>query len=204
MINPEKRIADCGCFGELLPTSLTVSLLKNCLILFLAGYLLWSQRKKRFTFYKDLNLLLLAWLCCSVLLPLHTADNLSLYNPTGYGKGTNLRQKKDFVLLDENFEDVKDKMLNAAGNTYIFVLKHQPSYSNQLEIQETIDQCKESKDNYFALSEKEMELPAELPCYHVDEVLLESLIRSHGNGIVLLEKGTVKKVWKMGRIRIWE
>lgn len=195
VINPEKNIIDCGCFGELIPMNLTASLLKNCIILFLSSYLLWTQRKKEIILCKDLNLLLLAWLCCSILLPLNTAYHLSLYNPTGYGKGTNLREKIDFVLLDQNLEDVKDKMLNSAEKTYIFVLKHQPNYAERQKMMKIIDECKENNENYFALSEKDMSLSTDLPCYHVDEVLLKSLVRSHKNGVVLLNKGVIQNAW---------
>lgn len=200
MVNPEKNIIDCGCFGELFPMSLTASLLKNCLILLLSGYLLWTQRKKKIRLCEDLNLLLLLWLCCSLFLPLCTAYRVSPYNPTGYGKGTDLREKKEFVLLDQDLEDVKGKVLNSTGKTYIFVLKHQPDYANKREIQKIIDECKGSQDNYFALSEKDMNLSADLPCYHVDGVLLKSLVRHHENGVVLLDKGIVKKVWKIDRM----
>ena len=204
VINHEKNIIDCGCFGELFPMSLTASLLKNCLFLLLSGYLLWAHRKKEIKLSKDLNLLLLAWLCWSILLPLYTAYHLSLYNPTGHGEGTNLREKTDSVLLDQNFEDVKEKVLNSAGQTYIFVLKHQPDYANRRKIQEIMEKCKESKDSYFVLSEKDMNLSTDLPCYHVDEVLLKSLVRSHKNGVVLLDKRVVKRVWEMDRMWEWE
>ena len=63
-----------------------------------------------------------------------------------------------------------------------------------------MEKCKESKDSYFVLSEKDMNLSTDLPCYHVDEVLLKSLVRSHKNGVVLLDKGIVKKVWKIDRM----
>lgn len=197
VINPEKNIIDCGCFGELIPMNLTASLLKNCIILFLSSYLLWTQRKKEIILCKDLNLLLLAWLCCSILLPLNTAYHLSLYNPTGYGKGTNLREKNDFVLLDQNLEDVKDKMLNSAEKTYIFVLKHQPNYAERQNMQKIIDKCKENEANYFALATINIELSQSIPLYCVDAMLLNSLVRSHDNGMLIVEDGVIKDVKKI-------
>lgn len=197
VINPEKNIIDCGCFGELIPMNLTASLLKNCIILFLSSYLLWTQRKKEIILCKDLNLLLLAWLCCSILLPLNTAYHLSLYNPTGYGKGTNLREKNDFVLLDQNLEDVKDKILNSAEKTYIFVLKHQPNYAERQNMQKIIDKCKENEANYFALATINIELSQSIPLYCVDAMLLNSLVRSHDNGMLIVEDGVIKDVKKI-------
>ena len=197
VINPEKNIIDCGCFGELFPMNLTASLLKNCIILFLSSYLLWTQRKKEIILCKDLNLLLLAWLCCSILLPLNTAYHLSLYNPTGYGKGTNLREKNDFVLLDQNLEDVKDKILNSAEKTYIFVLKHQPNYAERQNMQKIIDKCKENEANYFALATINIELSQSIPLYCVDAMLLNSLVRSHDNGMLIVEDGVIKDVKKI-------
>ena len=35
-------------------------------------------------------------------------------------------------------------------------------------------------------------------------VLLKSLVRSHKNGVVLLDKGIVKRVWEMDRMWEWE
>lgn len=204
VIFPGMNIADCGCFGELLPMSMPVSLLKNIVLLALTCFVISTLYPFEYVSWKDFifgsTTLIVAF---SILICLST-DNMFQRNPTGYGKGTNLREKKEFVLLDQDLEDVKGKVLNSTGKTYIFVLKHQPDYANRRKIQEIMEKCKESKDSYFVLSEKNMNLSTDLPCYHVDEVLLKSLVRSHKNGVVLLDKGVVKRVWEMDRMWEWE
>lgn len=204
VIFPGMNVADCGCFGELIPMSMPVSLLKNIVLLALTFYVISTLYSFECVSWKDFifgsTVLIVAF---SILICLAT-DNMFQRNPTGYRKGTNLREKKEFVLLDQDLEDVKGKVLNSTGKTYIFVLKHQPDYANKREIQKIIDECKGSQDNCFALSEKDMNLSTDLPCYHVDGVLLKSLVRSHKNGVVLLDKGVVKKVWEMDRMWEWE
>lgn len=83
-------------------------------------------KKRRYVFHKDLTFVVLACLTASLLLPLYTADNLSLYNPTGYGKGTILTEKEDFTLLNDKFEEVTDSLLLKTEKVYVFVLKEQP------------------------------------------------------------------------------
>ncbi|MBQ8695834.1 MAG: hypothetical protein IJ513_09375, partial [Bacteroidaceae bacterium] len=122
MINPEKNITDCGCFGEILPMGMSASLLKNIVILMLATYLLWSARNVQIKFNEKYVAGIIGCLFASLLLPIYTANNLSLYNPTGYGEGTDLRGNEDFVVLDDNFDNVTDSLLSTSDEVYIFVL----------------------------------------------------------------------------------
>lgn len=197
MINPDKNITDCGCFGEILPMGMATSLVKNIVILLLGCYLLWSIRKGDMFFHKDLTLVVLACLTASLLLPLYTADNLSLYNPTGYGTGVNMADKKDFTLLNDDFEEVTDSLLLKTEKVYVFVLKEQPGALEKYNMKEILQKCKKENASCFALTSEEYELPDGVTQYFTDAVTLKSLVRSKENGILTLKNGVITNVMKL-------
>lgn len=197
MINPDKNITDCGCFGEMLPMGMLASLVKNVVILLLGCYLLWSVRKGDMFFHKDLTLVVLACLTASLLLPLYTADNLSLYNPTGYGKGTILTEKEDFTLLNDDFEEVTDSLLLKTEKVYVFVLKEQLGALENYNMKEIFQKCKKENASCFALTSEEYELPDDVTQYFTDAVMLKSLVRNKKNGILTLKNGVITNVMKL-------
>ncbi len=197
IINPDKNITDCGCFGEMLPMGMLASLVKNVVILLLGCYLLWSIRKGDMFFHKDLTLVVLACLTASLLLPLYTADNLSLYNPTGYGTGVNLADKKDFTLLNDDFEEVTNSLLGKTEKVYVFVLKEQPGALEKYNMKEILQKCKKENASCFALTSEEYELPDGVTQYFTDAVTLKSLVRSKENGILTLKNGVITNVMKL-------
>lgn len=197
IINPDKNITDCGCFGEILPMGMVASLVKNIVILLLGCYLLWSIRKGEMFFHKDLTLVVLACLTASLLLPLYTADNLSLYNPTGYGTGINLVDKKAFTLLNDDFEEVTDSLLGKTEKVYVFVLKEQPGPLEKYNMKEILQKCKKENASCFALTSEEYELPDGVTQYFTDAVTLKSLVRSKENGILTLKNGVITDVMKL-------
>lgn len=197
IINPDKNITDCGCFGEILPMGMVASLIKNIVILLLGCYLLWSVRKGEMFFHKDLTLVALACLTASLLLPLYTADNLSLYNPTGYDTGVNLADKEDFTLLNNDFEEVTDSLLLKTEKVYVFVLKEQPGPLENYNMKEIFQKCKKENANCFALTSEEYELSDGVTQYFTDAVTLKSLVRSKENGILTLKNGVITNVMKL-------
>lgn len=197
IINPDKNITDCGCFGEILPMGMVASLVKNVVILLLGCYLLWSIRKGDIFFHKNLTLVVLACLTASLLLPLYTADNLSLYNPTGYGTGVNLADKKDFTLLNDDFEEVTDSLLLKTEKVCVFVLKEQPGPLENYNMKEILQNCKKENASCFALTSEEYELPDGVTQYFTDAVTLKSLVRSKENGILTLKNGVITDVMKL-------
>ncbi len=194
MINPEKNITDCGCFGEILPMGMSASLLKNIVILMLATYLLWSARNVQIKFNEKYVAGIIGCLFASLLLPIYTANNLSLYNPTGYGKGTDLRGNDDFVVLDDNFENVTDTLLNSSEKVYIFVLKQQPTQSDEFKMKDIWEKCNSRNAICFSLAHNEYKLPNGINQYYADILMLKSLVRSKENGVIVLKNGIVKNV----------
>lgn len=194
MINPEKNITDCGCFGEILPMGMSASLLKNIVILMLATYLLWSARNVQIKFNKKYMACIIGCLFASLLLPVYTANNLSLYNPTGYGKGTDLRRNEDFVVLDDNFENVTDSLLSTSDEVYIFVLKQQPTQSDKFKMKDIWEKCNSRNAICFSLAHNEYKLPNGINQYYADILMLKSLVRSKENGVIVLKNGIVKNV----------
>ena len=194
MINPEKNITDCGCFGEILPMGMSASLLKNIVILMLATYLLWSARNVQIKFNEKYVAGIIGCLFASLLLPIYTANNLSLYNPTGYGKGTDLRGNDDFVVLDDNFENVTDTLLNSSEKVYIFVLKQQPTQSDEFKMKDIWEKCNSRNAICFSLAHNEYKLPNGINQYYADVLMLKSLVRSKENGVIVLKNGIVKNV----------
>ena len=194
MINPEKNITDCGCFGEILPMGMSASLLKNIVILMLATYLLWSARNVQIKFNKKYVACIIGCLFASLLLPIYTANNLSLYNPTGYGKGMDLRGNDDFVVLDDNFENVTDTLLNSSEKVYIFVLKQQPTQSEEFKMKDIWEKCNSRNAICFSLAHNEYKLPNGINQYYADVLMLKSLVRSKENGVIVLKNGIVKNV----------
>lgn len=197
MVNHDKNITDCGCFGEILPMGMATSLVKNVVILLLGCYLLWSVRKGDIFFHKDITLVVLACLIASLLLPLYTADNLSLYNPTGYGKGTLLTEEEDFTLLNDDFEEVADSLLLKTEKVYVFVLKEQPGPLENYNLKEILQNCKKENASCFTLASEEYELPDGVTQYFTDAVTLKSLVRSKENGILTLKNGVITDVMKL-------
>lgn len=194
MINPEKNITDCGCFGEMLPMGISASLLKNIVILMLATYLLWSARNVQIKFNKKYVAGIFGCLFASLLLPIYTANNLSLYNPTGYGEGTDLRGNEDFVVLDDNFENVTDSLLSTSDEVYIFVLKQQPTQSEEFKMKDILKKCNGNSINCFSLAHNVYKLPNGINQYYADILMLKSLVRSKENGVIVLKNGIVKNV----------
>ena len=194
MINPEKNITDCGCFGEILPMGMSASLLKNIVILMLATYLLWSARNVQIKFNKKYVAGIFGCLFASLLLPIYTANNLSLYNPTGYGEGTDLRGNEDFVVLDDNFENVTDSLLSTSDEVYIFVLKQQPTQSEEFKMKDILKKCNGNSINCFSLAHNVYKLPNGINQYYADILMLKSLVRSKENGVIVLKNGIVKNV----------
>ena len=197
MINPDKNITDCGCFGEILPMGMTASLVKNIVILLLACYLLWSIRKRDIFFHKDLTIVVLTCLTASLLLPLYTVDNLSLYNPTGYGTGTNLNEKENFMLLNDDFEEVTDSVLGKTEKVYFFVLKKQLRPLDKYNMKEILHKCKKESASCFAIASEEYDLPVGVTQYFTNAVTLKSLVRSKENGILTLKNGVIDDVMKL-------
>lgn len=197
MINPEKNITDCGCFGEILPMGMSASLLKNIVILMLAIYLLWSTRNVQIKFNKKYMVGIFGCLFASLLLPIYTANNLSLYNPTGYGEGTDLRGNEDFVVLDDNFENVTDSLLSTSDEVYIFVLKQQPIQSDEFKMKDIWEKCNSRNAICFSLAHNEYKLPNGINQYYADVLMLKSLVRSKENGVIVLRNGIVKNVHKL-------
>lgn len=194
VIFPGKGITDCGCFGELLPMSMTASLIKNIVMLSLSYYLLKTIWYMEFLSWRYFVLIYIVFFGASLFLPWYTAKHLSFYNPTGYGVGSNLKDKEAIILLDKNYEDVTDKVLSSTKEVYIFVLKHRLSYLETFRIHSVMDECRITGARCFALSSEDMELPTGLSHYYVDEVLLKSLVRSHNNGKITLRNGVVENV----------
>ncbi len=197
MINPEKNITDCGCFGEILPMGMSASLLKNIVILMLATYLLWSTRNVQIKFNKKYVACIIGCLFASLLLPIYTANNLSLYNPTGYGEGTDLRGNEDFVVLDDNFENVTDSLLSTSDEVYIFVLKQQPTQSETIKMKNILEKCDRNAQSCFTLANNEYNLPKGINQYYTDATMLKSLVRSKENGVIVLKNGIVKEIKRL-------
>ena len=197
MINPEKNITDCGCFGEMLPMGISASLLKNIVILMLATYLLCRARNVQIKFNKKYVACIIGCLFASLLLPVYTANNLSLYNPTGYGEGTDLRGNEDFVVLDDNFENVTDSLMSTSDEVYIFVLKQQPTQSDEFKMKDIWEKCNSRNAICFSLAHNEYKLPNGINQYYADVLMLKSLVRSKENGVIVLKNGIVKNVHKL-------
>lgn len=197
MINPEKNITDCGCFGEILPMGMSTSFLKNMVILVLATYLLRSARNVQIKFNKKYVVCIIGCLFASLLLPVYTANNLSLYNPTGYGEGVDLRENEDFIVLDDNFKNITDSLLNSSDEVYIFVLKQQPTQSEIIKMKDILEKCNGNSIDCFSLAHNEYNLPNDINQFYTDAMMLKSLVRSKENGVIVLKNGIVKNVHKL-------
>lgn len=195
MINPEKNITDCGCFGEILPMGISASFLKNIVILMLATYLLLqSARNVQIKFNKKHVACIIGCLIASLLLPIYTANNLSLYNPTGYGEGTDLRENEDFVVLDDNYDNVADSLLNTSEEVFVFVLKQQPTQSETIKMKNISEKCDRNALSCFTLANNEYNFSNGINQYYADILMLKSLVRSKENGVIVLKNGIVKNV----------
>lgn len=195
IVNPDKMITDCGCFGDFFPMDMNVSLLKNIGIISLGVYLFWNIRHKQIVFNGDCNVHLFLFFTISWFLPWHFSLGTGLVNLTGYGEGTDLREKSDFVILGNDFEDVTDSLLNESEKIYMFVLKDKLTLKEEFEIGKILNSCKREKATCFAISNKNIELPKGLNLYYTDETLLKSLVRNPHNGATMVDNGIIDEVW---------
>lgn len=195
IVNPDKMITDCGCFGELFPMTMNESLLKNIGIISLGIYSFWKIRHTRIEYNKHYNMFLVFIFTISISVPWFSSLDAGIINPTGYGEGVNLKEKDDFMILGDDFEDVTDSLLNESEKVYMLVLKDELTFKDSYRIKQIIKSCKQEKYVCFAVSNKNIGLPIGLNLYYTDETLLKSLVRSPHNGIVIMNNGVVDDVW---------
>ena len=188
-------ITDCGCFGELFPMTMNESLLKNIGIISLGIYSFWKIRHTRIEYNKHYNMFLVFIFTISISIPWFSSLDAGIINPTGYGEGVNLKEKDDFMILGDDFEDVTDSLLNESEKVYMLVLKDELTFKDSYRIKQIIKSCKQEKYVCFAVSNKNIGLPIGLNLYYTDETLLKSLVRSPHNGIVIMNNGVVDDVW---------
>lgn len=194
IIDPSGEIADCGCFGDLFPLTMEESLLKNVCILALASYLLWSIRNRCTSHICDAKVHIITLFLLTFFFTLLGSQGTGLFNPTGYNTGVNLREKNDFMVLNDDYEEITDSLLCKSEKLYIIVLKKELSYPEQSAVRTIYDHCKKDNASCFALSDTHKKLPRGVECYYADAILLKSLVRSPENGYLLLRNGEITEV----------
>lgn len=197
-ISPVMRIAECGCFGDLLPMSISMSFIKNIVLIIFAVVLIFAVKLDYFHFLEKNNL---EYVALSIILafaiPLYSMIWLPFIEFTEYRLGTDLHNIKSFQLVDGEYSNVTDKVLDTEHQ--ILIIKKQKFTDDELDITEYfIQQASEGLYNVDVVIGVSSENSNNgLYC---SENTLKMIVRTPENAIIYLEKGVIKKKEKLSNI----
>ncbi|MFV0365366.1 MAG: BT_3928 family protein [Mangrovibacterium sp.] len=116
---------------------------------------------------------------------------------------------RDFYMMTEDAEDVKDFFLSDSYPTFFFVSTHTENaeWKNTNKLQDIIDYCNEERMSFVGLTASSIEDANKLAFmnglkmefFNCDEVALKTMIRSNP-GLILTQQGTILKKWSINEI----
>lgn len=195
---PEMSIEDCGCFGDILPMSLPVSIAKNILLIGVAVGMLYLINRGGIQYNQRIGVIpIVVVLALSICIPVYSAVRLPFIEFTEYGIGADLHNVKSFQLVNGEYANVTQTVLN--NEHQIFIVKKQEFSAKESGIVRTL--TKSASDGHYNIdvivgvsSENQRN---ELYC---TENTLKMIARTPGNAVIYLEKGIIKRKMKLGNI----
>ena len=112
-IVPEISVEDCGCFGDILSMSLSVSIAKNILLIGVAVGMLYLIKKGNIRYKHRKGVIsTVVMLVLSICIPVYSAVRLPFIEFTEYGIGADLHNVKSFQLVNGEYANVTQKILD--------------------------------------------------------------------------------------------
>lgn len=197
-ISPVMRIAECGCFGDLLPMSISMSFIKNIVLIIFAVVLIFAVKLDYFHFLEKNNP---EYVALSIILafaiPLYSMIWLPFIEFTEYRLGTDLHNVKSFQLVDDEYTNVTQKILDA--DHQILIVKKKEFSSKESGIVKILvpftTNGQYNVDVIIGLDAKNS--MNELYC---SDNTLKMIARTPENAVIYLEKGIIKKKKKLWNI----
>ena len=197
-IVPELRVDDCGCFGDILSMSLSVSIAKNILLIGVAVGMLYLIKKGNIRYKQRKGVIsTVVVLVLSICIPVYSAVRLPFIEFTEYGIGADLHNVKSFQLVNGEYANVTQKILD--NELQILIVKKQEFTVKELGIVRTLTQsASEGQYNIDVIVGVSSEnMKNELYC---TENTLKMIARTPENAVIYLEKGIIKKKKKLWNI----
>ncbi len=208
--NPYSGIVSCGCFGEAFPLSPYATFWKNVVITILVILyfcIIWKRKRgdeneedgefSRAKVTSKLSkkplrdaLRLVVAIAIALSIPLYSLINLPPLDFLHYNIGTDLREREDFRLFDDEFEEVTDEFLSESdGYRFIAIVESEPN-EKELALLSEISDC-----SIIAAGAKFSSLPTSTQ-YYADALLLKSLLRNE-RGVLLLKSSKIVGKWSV-------
>ncbi len=212
-------VEDCGCFGDALILTNWQTFSKNVFLLIVALYVF--LRKKYIIPMVSAKRQWLVTLVTVILVVRFMTGNINglpVIDFRPYKVGTDLHREvvmrenpemMDFFILDNDLNDLTDRVIDAPGYTFLFVSNHLETIdmSAQDMIDNLYDYCQTygyalyglTSSGGYAVREWQDMTGSELEYLHADEIPLKTIVRSNP-GLLLLKDGVIVNKWSGRRI----
>lgn len=212
-------VEDCGCFGDALILTNWQTFSKNVFLLIVALYVF--LRKKYIIPMVSAKRQWLVTLVTVILVVRFMTGNINglpVIDFRPYKVGTDLHREvvmrenpemMDFFILDNDLNDLTDRVIDAPGYTFLFVSNHLETIdmSAQDMIDNLYDYCQTygyalyglTSSGGYAVREWQDMTGSELEYLHADEIPLKTVVRSNP-GLLLLKDGVIVNKWSGRRI----
>lgn len=197
-IVPEISVEDCGCFGDILPMSISASITKNILLIGVAVIMMYLINKGCVKFKQRSGVIFIVIvIALSACIPMYSAIMLPFIEFTEYQVGADLHNVKSFQLVDDEYTNVTQKILDA--DHQILIVKKKEFSSKESGIVKILvpftTNGQYNVDVIIGLDgENSMN---ELYC---SDNTLKMIARTPENAVIYLEKGIIKKKKKLWNI----
>ena len=199
-IFPVMRIAECGCFGDLLPMSISMSFIKNIVLIIFAVILLFAVKLDFFHFSEKNNL---EYVALSVILafaiPLYSTIWLPFIEFSEYKIGADLNNIKSFQVLNGKYENITGSILNPEYK--ILIIKKREFTNKELSKIERLKTL-HSKKQYSIDIITDITSAGKSDILYCSVNTLKMIVRTPSNAIVYLEDGVIIEKQKLRDIPI--
>ena len=192
---PGISIVECGCFGDLVPMTASVSLMKNLLLIGFIIILLYKYRCNNI-FSKHHIIIAIIILLFSVCFPMYSAEKLPFVELSDYKIGADLHNIRSFQIYNNEVEKVTSKVLDS-DRSIIIVKKQEFSTNEQIIINRIYNyRCHFCIVIIAGLSSG----LGDNDTLYCSDNILKLLSRTHDNSVIYLEKGLIIKKYKLKEI----
>lgn len=197
-ISPVMRIADCGCFGDILPMSISASITKNILLIGVAVIMMYLINKGCVKFKQRSGVIFIVIvIALSACIPMYSAIMLPFIEFTEYQVGADLHNVKSFQLVDDEYTNVTQKILDA-DHQILIVKKKEFSSKESGIVKILVPFTTNGQYNVDVIIGLDAENSMnELYC---SDNTLKMIARTPENAVIYLEKGIIKKKKKLWNI----
>lgn len=200
IIIPGASIADCGCFGDFIQMSLPISIVKNVLLIGFISVLLYMLKVEDVKFLKCNNSgIAIAIVLISASIPIYSAKALPLFELSEYKIGANLRNVKSFQVVNSEYDNVTEYLLNS--ECHIIIIQKKEFSEKELEIINNIRRHNlNMKCNIDIITGLNSKYNNEV--LYSSDSMLKMIVRTPNNSLIYLKNGHIKYKVILGNIPI--